>query len=788
MAGEERYAKALLKVGVITEEQLAEALRTQQEEKKSLGRIVLDKGWCSEKELTQALARTLRLRTVNLKKALISRKVLQLVPRSLAIPHHILPLLVQNSTLFIAIENPLNRDVMTKLKEATQMNVTPLLAILSDLHDAVRRHYNISEYVGNMLEQVEDEDEVEVETSAAPPTATQSSAPSQGSDDKRSQIVRLWNMIVSEGMKARASDVHIEPSEQNVRVRYRVDGMLSRGIKLPGEVYKPLLSRIKMLSGMDMTEHRNPQDGHVRISFHQRKVDLRVSTVPASEGEQVVIRILDQDARFYNITRLGLSTDQLKLYHSFIEQPQGLILVTGSTGTGKTTTLYALLNDMKDGAKHIVTIEDPIECQLEGITQIQINPKSGINFASGLRSVLRQDPNVILLGEIRDAETASVALQAAETGHLVLSTLHTVDAVSAVSRLLTLGISHELLASNLLVVIAQCLVRKICPRCIQEYTPDFQELQNLGLHGSQAEFIFYRGEGCKACKNTGYYGRTGVHEIFVPDERLREDIASGTTRHKLKRLALESGMQTILENGVEKVLQGLTTVEEILRVCPIDQMVSKKVSEPVEPESVQARNASKNSAAAQNGSAADTSNSESCHQCEATLQAEWLMCPFCGTLKTDLTKVPSSSVPSDESSPKQVDVPKLKERIVVAEDDQDARMMIKFFLQQQGYQVILAVDGEEALEKIRAERPDIVILDINMPKKDGFAVCKALRSKVDTMFTPVIMLTAQASVEYKLQGLSLGADDYLTKPFHPSELGARIENILRRSYQREVLK
>ena len=786
MTGEERYAQALIKAELISEEQLAEALSAQQERKRTLGQIVLDNGWCSEKDLARALARTLRLRTVSLKNALISRTVLQLVPRSLAIPYHILPLLVQNSTLFVAMENPLNREVMAKLKEASRMNVTPLLAMLSDLHDAVRRHYNISEYVGNLLEQVEEKDEVEVDTQAMPAEAVKSSVVAEGVEDKRSQIVRLWNMIISEGMKARASDVHIEPGEQGLRIRYRVDGMLSRGIKLPSEVYAPLLSRIKMLSGMDIAEHRNPQDGHIRINFQQRKVGMRVSTIPASGGEQVVIRILDQDARFYNITRLGLSADQLSLFQSFIEQPQGLILVTGPTGTGKTTTLYALLNEMKDGAKHIVTIEEPIEYQLEGITQIQVNPKSGVNFASGLRSVLRQDPNVILLGEIRDAETASVALQAAETGHLVLSTLHTVDAVSAVSRLLALGISHELLASNLLVVIAQRLVRKICPRCIQEYTPDFQELQNLGLHGSQAELVFHRGEGCKACKNSGYYGRIGVFEMFVPDERLREEIASGTTRHKLKRLALESGMQTILENGTEKVLQGLTTVEEILRVCPSDQLVSKKISEPEEPEPepTQKKPAAKSSTAAKS----DSFGAEACQQCGADLQIEWLMCPFCGTLKTDLSKIPGSAAPLDENGPKQVDVPKLKERIVVAEDDQDARMMIKFFLQQQGYQVILAVDGEEALEKIHAERPDIVILDINMPKKDGFAVCKAMRSKVETMFTPVIMLTAQASIEYKLQGLSLGADDYLTKPFHPSELGARIENILRRSYQREVLR
>ncbi|GAK50528.1 type IV pilus assembly protein PilB [Candidatus Moduliflexus flocculans] len=806
MADESRLGKALLKAGVITPPQLDEALRDQQREKISLIPLLVQKGWCRERDIVHALSVTLHIRTIDVKDALLSQKIVRMVPKSLANSHHVLPVLVQNNTLFVAMENPLDREVIHDIESHTNMQVTPVLATSSDLHDAIRRHYSMSEYVSTMLNHVEETEETKLAPSPKPPAAKPSQTPKAESDakQKQSQIVRLWNMIFSEGIKARASDIHIEPGEQHVRVRYRIDGMLTRGINLPKEIYKPLLSRIKVLSGMDIMTRHSSQDGHIRVNYANRTVDLRVSTVVTNQGEQIVVRILDRTSRFYNITRLGLSAEQLTLYETFIEQTQGLILATGPTGSGKTTTLYALLHEMKDGARHIVTIEDPIEYQLEGISQIQVTPNTGMTFASGLRSILRQDPNVILVGEIRDAETASVAMQAAETGHLVLSTLHTTDAVSSIYRLATLGIPVDVIASNLLAAVGQRLVRRICPRCIKEYTPTQHELETLGLHGSQADFVFYHGEGCKACKNTGYYGQIGVFEMFIPTERLRNAIAKGANKQQLQRLAVESGMKTLFETGIEKVMQGMTSVEELLRVTsPKPKEAKKAPSKPIKPKPAaivppQAQEVAPPKPKEVAPEPAPTTLT--CPQCHATLQPAWLICPMCGWLKREKPAKPEvtdfaelEEVTEVESQPQpvtssQVDIPKWKERIVIAEDDPDASMMIKFFLQRQGYHVILANDGEEALEKIREERPDVVILDINMPKLDGFGVCKAMRAKVETMFTPVIMLTALSSIESKIQGLSLGADDYITKPFHPGELGARIEAILRRSYQHEVIQ
>jgi len=813
MSVEERLGRILVRAEVVKQTQVDEALRIhQQRPDKPLQQIFIEKGWCSEWAIAKALSKSLQKRFVSVKKALISQKVVQLVPKEMAVTHTLLPLFIQNKTLYVVMENPLDSLVLREIRKNTKLQVISMVAVASQIREAIQRHYDIDEYVGTML----DNANAPVQENAASepqeepePEPRKEPKPSASEKEKASQIVKLANLIFAEGIKTRASDIHIEPSPQNVMVRYRIDGMLSRGIKLPQEVYTSLISRIKMLSGMDISDHQNPQDGRLRITYEQRNVDLRVSTIPIASGEKVVIRILDSTSRFYDITRLGFSPSHLDRYQACINEPQGLILVAGPTGSGKTTTLYAFLNIMKDGAKHIVTIEDPIEYQLEGITQIQVNPKSGMTYAHGLRSVLRQDPNVILLGEIRDAETASVSIQASETGHLVLSTLNTTNAVAAVTRLLALGIAPDVLASNLLMIIAQRLVRRVCPRCLQEYTPADQELQQIGIQGVQSEFVFHRGEGCKACRNSGYYGQVGLFELFVPTPQLRHAIEQRAPKHEFQRLAIEGGMKTLRENGIEKVFQGLTTIDEVLRVTPRDQDLLSRAQQPAsqQPASQAPIPAATTPPAVQ----PQQPQVINCEQCGTQMQQNWMICPVCGWIKTK-APVPQArpsipGVPAPTSAPvlqpdslappesqdtqqdqrSQVDIPRSQERVVLAEDDPNTRMMVKFFLQQQGYEVILATNGDEALERIRAERPDIVILDVNMPYKDGFAVCKEMRANVDTMFTPVIMLTAQSSIEAKLQGLSLGADDYVTKPFHPAELAARIEVILRRSYLHEVV-
>jgi type IV pilus assembly protein PilB len=718
MAQRKRLGEILVEACVISQDQLDEALRLQKSQNRPIGQILVEMGWITEHEVCRAVSELLNIKYIDIAGALISQEVVQLAPEELAAKRNILPLFIQDKTLYLAMENPLDVDVIQRIEFRTGMQVRPLIAPPSQLRETVRKHYNVDEYIGHVLEEVVEENAVSVENEAD--TSEDSVDVSEVKKiSEGSQIVKLTNLIISEGIKRRASDIHIEPSVKHVSVRYRIDGLLTKGIQVPNWLKLPLTSRIKVLSGMDIAERRKPQDGRIRVKYAQHKIDLRVSTLLTNFGEKVVIRILDSKTSSHDLTRLGFSPEQLRLYRTMLKQPQGWILVTGPTGSGKTTTLYASLNALKDVTKNIVTVEDPIEYQLEGINQVQINPKAGLTFASGLRSILRQDPNVILVGEIRDAETAEIAMQASETGHLVLSTLHTNDSISTVNRLFNLGIAPDLVASNLLVVIAQRLARRICSQCKTQYVPDAQELQSIGMYNSQHPLsVAYKGSGCPTCRQTGYYGQIGIYELFILNDRLREEIAKRPTKPVLKQLVAEVGMKTMLADGIAKIQQGITTIAEVARVCYV---------EPDEP------------------------------------------------VRT--TECLGSPTPIQSNMQKQ-DI-----RIIAADDEAPIRDMVKLLLEHQGYQVIPAVDGEDALEKIRAELPDMIILDVVMPKRDGFSVCKAVRSSVETMFTPVIMLTGQNSIEEKLRGLSLGADDYITKPFHADELLARIETVLRRSYQ-----
>ncbi len=757
MATRKRLGDILVDACVITPAQLEEALQRQQQDgHRLIGQILVDMGWVTEHEVCRAVSELLRIEYVDVQDALISQDVVQLAPEDLAAKRNILPLFIQDKTLYIAMENPLDVDTIQHIEFQTGMQVRPMLALPSQLRQTIRKHYDVNEYIGGMLEQVSDTQPLHVE---------QDNEPDEGIDvgevrrmSEGNKVVRLVNLIISEGIKKRASDVHIEPAQNQASVRYRIDGMLTRGMPIPRWLYLPLISRIKILAGVDITERRNPQDGRFRVRCSKRKIDLRISTLPSNLGEKVVIRILDTRTSSHDLSKLGFSTPHLRQLRSCIHQPQGWVLVTGPTGSGKTTTLYACLNDIKDVTKNIVTVEDPIEYQLDGIVQVQVNPKAGLTFASGLRSILRQDPNVMLVGEIRDAETASIAMQASETGHLVLSTLHTNDALSTVNRLFNLGISPDLVASNLLAVIAQRLVRRICPRCKTSYTPTQEELQLIGLpEGQNVITTSYTGTGCRHCKYTGYYGQIGVYEMFVHNDDVAQVVATRPTKQMLRQAARQAGMQSMLEDGLAKIRQGVTTIEEVARVCPVE-------------------------ACDRNAGIPDGSKM-TCQQCRAELERQWNVCPFCGTPRQQVIQQDSSPPEPDmavqifsEPAPAPEAI-----RIVTADDEAHIRDMVGILLKTRGYTAIPAVDGGDALEKIRTELPDLVLLDITMPRKDGFAVCKAVRSALETMFIPVIMLTGQDSIEEKLQGLSSGADDYITKPFDAEELLARIETVLRRA-------
>ncbi|MCP4396323.1 MAG: Flp pilus assembly complex ATPase component [bacterium] len=739
MTQRKRLGECLVEASVITEEQLQEVLALQKKSRKRLGQLLLGLKWASEEEVCQAVSRVLSIDYVNIDEAQISQDVVQLIPEALAVEQNILPLFIQNKTLYLAMENPLDINVIQRVEFLAGMQIKPVIALSSHLEEVIRRHYDVEEYVGNMLARMTDQGEVSVEQSPDPMDVVEGA---EELGDLRelsegSQTVKLVNMLIADGIKKRATDIHIEPNAKNMSVRYRVDGMLTGAIPILKWFQLPMTSRIKVIAGMDITEQRKPQDGRIKVNYASRGVDLRVSTLPSNFGEKVVLRILDKETSSHDLKRLGISQEHLDLYSAILRQPHGWILVTGPTGSGKTTTLYASLNTIRDTSKSIVTVEDPIEYQLEGINQVQVNPRAGLTFANGLRSILRQDPDIILVGEIRDTETASTAMQAAETGHLVLSTLHTNDAFSTINRLFNLEISADLVASNLMAVVAQRLARKICPKCKTEYVPDTQELQQIGISESMAAGVtFYKGLGCEVCLDTGYYGRIGLYEIFAPNTDLRNLIAERPSPHVLKQQALKAGMKNMLQDGIEKVLQGVTSIAEVARVCAVGQ---------------------------------------------ETLQA--ILKSSDDQKRTAPSEASEKSDQIDAAQPKSAS--EQKGRILLAEDDAATRKTISILLKQHGYEVIQTKDGEEALKKIRASQPDLILLDIDMPKHDGFAVCKETRSHMETMFVPIIMLTARDSVEEKIKGLSLGADDYITKPFHPDELVVRIDSVLRRSAQQD---
>ena len=774
MAKRKRLGELLVEACIITQEQLEDGLHIQKSNPRLIGQILVEMGWVSEKEVCRAVSELLNVDFVDVEGALVSQEVVQLAPENLATKRNLLPLFVQDKTLYVAMSNPLDVDVIQRIEFRTGMQVKPLIAPPSQLKETVRKHYDVDEYVGNMLGNVVEEEAFRVTEEEETENTVDVSEIRKISEG--SQIVRLANLVISDGIKKRASDIHLEPTSKYINVRYRIDGLLTRGIQVPKWLQSPLISRVKVIAGMDIAEHRKPQDGRISVTYAQRKIDLRVSTLLTNFGEKVVIRILDKSTSSHDLSKLGISPKYLHLYWGMLRQPQGWILVTGPTGSGKTTTLYASLNTVKDTTKNIVTVEDPIEYQLAGINQVQINPKAGVTFANGLRAILRQDPNIIMVGEIRDNETAEVAMQAAETGHLMLSTLHTNDAVSTVNRLFSLGLSPDLVASNLLVVIAQRLVRKICPRCKIEYPPTEEELQQIGIfHTANPEIKFYKGRGCPSCNQTGYHGQIGIYELLVQNDKLRDAIAQRPTKQALKRLARATGMKTMLEDGIDKIRQGITTIEEVARVCPIDpkefpdsapcpecgKLIAR--SEPICPY-------------------CDHVLHPTCPECRASLEKDWVFCPFCGIHILDA----ASTLSQDSSGTSQSIINKRSIRILVADDDAPVREMLRTLLEQQGYQVVQAKDGAEALERIHAELPDLVILDVNMPRQDGFTVCKTIRSAVDTMFIPVIMLTGRDSVEEKMEGLAYGADEYITKPFDAYNLLAQIRNVLQRSSQHKV--
>lgn len=553
ISNRKRLGDLLVETGLITPEQLAKALQVQRQTKERIGKVILNLGYITEENMIEVLEFQLGVPHIDLSNIHIPAKVASLIPVQMAEKYKIIPVNKQGRKLTLAMVDPTNFYAIDDVRLFSGCEVLPTIARERDVLRAISKAYGVSELVEKAVNRLRPEETLEMEQI-------------QTADD--APVIGIVNSLFSQAVRERASDIHIEPQEVNLRVRFRIDGVLREISSFTMNIHAAIISRIKIMSQMDISERRIPQDGRIQIQETGRTIDIRVSTLPTIFGEKVVMRILDKQAVMLDIARLGFSADNLKQYQRLFNQSYGMILVTGPTGSGKTTTLYSTLGELSTPAKNVITIEDPVEYRLEGINQVQVNPKTGMTFAGGLRSILRQDPNIVMVGEIRDGETADIAIRAALTGHLVLSTLHTNDAPGAVSRLLDMGVEPFLVASSVLGVIAQRLVRVICPVCKQAYcpAPGSPERAFLGEQSSQ-EVVLYRGTGCTECGNSGYQGRMAIHEVMPVSSLLRELIAKRVSADEIKAVAVKQGMHSMKDDGLQKALQGHTTVTEVMRVA-----------------------------------------------------------------------------------------------------------------------------------------------------------------------------------------------------------------------------
>ncbi|MGA3084680.1 MAG: ATPase, T2SS/T4P/T4SS family [Thermodesulfobacteriota bacterium] len=554
-----RLGDILIQAGMITPDQVAVAIEAQKKTKERLGKSLIHLGFITEENLLKTLAHQLKLNYVNLKEEKIDRSLAKLIPEKVARRHLVVPLAQMGQVLMVAMADPLNIFALDDLAFKTGLEIEPVIASEQDILTTLETLYETS-----LMDRIETAPE-DLQVYADEEESTEQEG-EEGAVIDEGPISQLVNLIISEAIKERASDIHIEPDERALRIRYRVDGILKETSSLGPKFIAPVISRVKIMSKMDIAEKRFPQDGRFKFTVDNKVIDSRVSTFPTIYGENVVMRILDQSSIIIGLEDLGFLPRDMEKIRYLIQKPYGFILVTGPTGSGKTTTLYAVLNTINTPEKHFVTLEDPVEYRLDMIRQCQINVKAGLTFAAGLRSILRQDPDAIMVGEIRDFETADIAVQSALTGHLVLSTLHTNDAPSSLIRLADMGVDAFLISSAVEGVIAQRLVRLTCSHCKEPYTASEAELKELRLSTDQ-EVVLHRGKGCSFCKGSGYKGRLGIFEILIVDKGLKEMILRKATQGEIEEYArLKQKMKSLREDGIAKVLAGITTVEELNRV------------------------------------------------------------------------------------------------------------------------------------------------------------------------------------------------------------------------------
>ena len=554
-----RIGDKLVQYGYITEEQLQKALIHQGGTGKRIGEILIEQGLITAELLTNALTELLNIDNIDLTPSNINPEAIQKIPQNICKRYNVFPYKIKNGNLYLAMEDPQDREAIRDVKRIAGMEIDVKIATISEINQAIEQWYSntdldkvINEYAKNEAKNtIEEEITGDEDVNSAP-------------------VVRLVHNILETAVRKKVSDIHIEHDGDYMRVRYRIDGILMEHMKASSKAYKAIISRIKIMANLNISEKRLPQDGRIYLVVDNKSVDFRVSTMPTSRYEKVVMRVLDKSNFMVSKEKLGFSLSDIKIYDDLLSKPYGLILVVGPTGSGKTTTLYSMLNQLNDVEKNILTIEDPVEYELQGINQSQINYKAGLDFASALRAFLRQDPDIIMVGEIRDHDTAEIAIRASLTGHLVLSTLHANTAVGAISRLSDMGMDSFLITSSLVGVVAQRLVRKICPLCKASYEASIGEKKALG-YDIDKNLTLYKGEGCNKCNNTGYKGRLGIYEMIQATKPIKDLIDQGAKEDEIMKKANKLGMITMRQDAANKAIDGLTTVEEMIRVTFISE-------------------------------------------------------------------------------------------------------------------------------------------------------------------------------------------------------------------------
>ncbi len=563
----ERIADVLIEDGLLLPNQLEEASQIQKTQGGRLLKILTDKQFVSDQDMAFSMGRCLNTPPINLSKVRVPEEILNIIPREMAKAHKLVPIARLGDKLFVAMADPTNVLAVDDLKRRVQLEIVPMIATERAVTEALSGVHSTGQQMSDVLKQVSDEaaGDIEVQQQKREDIDLDRLA----GDSEEAPVIKIVNLILAQAIKEKASDIHIEPFQKTLKLRYRIDGELIQAESPPKGLQLAITSRIKILAGLNIAERRVPQDGRFRIRVMGKEIDLRISILPTQHGEKVVIRILDKTALAGSIDSMGMDEETVARFRKAIDAPHGMILVTGPTGSGKTTTLYSVLQELNSPNYNIVTVEDPIEYELMGVNQVAARPDIGLDFASALRSILRQDPDIVMVGEIRDNETADIAVKAALTGHQVLSTLHTNDAAGAIARLDDMGIEPFLISSSVIMCCAQRLIRRVCVNCREEFTPEPEMFERLSLTPTEGQ-VFYHGIGCDRCKGRGYSGRAAIIEALTVSESIRRLIIKRASAAVIKNQAISEGMKTLRMVGIDKALEGITTLEEVWRVTAED--------------------------------------------------------------------------------------------------------------------------------------------------------------------------------------------------------------------------